>query len=329
MDTRPKTAVLHQFTGIGDLVWHIPYFEAVARQSRDGQVAVIAQPSTLARDLLAHEPWLTEVIDHDHRRRRSEGRASAHGGLTGMWRMAKQLRELKFDRLVLFSGRPSRGLLAALSGIPRRSGYGYHWLQRIFLTEPPFIPRYRGPAVAVYKEATAFAIAQGFCEDAIVPRIRVPAELVAEMSERLSHLPRPLYAFAIGTSEPHKQWGLDKFAALARRLLRTGCGVVLLGGPGERQLAEQIEAAAGQERPRAIMSLTQVPLVHTAAALHSVNACVGNDTGAISIAAASGCRTFVLLGNRPALDHDPLIQGLCADRLEDIAVDDVWRALRG
>jgi len=64
---RPRTVVLLQYTGIGDLVWHIPYFKRLAELSANGQITVVAQPSTLARHFIGHEPWVEAVIDHDHR----------------------------------------------------------------------------------------------------------------------------------------------------------------------------------------------------------------------------------------------------------------------
>ncbi|MBC7662344.1 MAG: hypothetical protein H7276_00885, partial [Caulobacter sp.] len=42
---RPRTAVLIQHAGMGDLVWHVPYFRRIAETSSDGQVTVIAPPS--------------------------------------------------------------------------------------------------------------------------------------------------------------------------------------------------------------------------------------------------------------------------------------------
>ncbi len=35
-DHRPRTAILLQFTGIGDLIWHIHYFRLIAERSRNG-----------------------------------------------------------------------------------------------------------------------------------------------------------------------------------------------------------------------------------------------------------------------------------------------------
>jgi len=91
-DSRPRTAVLLQHTGIGDLIWHIQYFKAVANQSQGGQVTVIAQPSTLAKAFLGHEPWVSRIIDHDHRPRRGDGRRGKHAGIQGMRQMAQELK---------------------------------------------------------------------------------------------------------------------------------------------------------------------------------------------------------------------------------------------
>ncbi|WP_395141341.1 glycosyltransferase family 9 protein [Schlegelella aquatica] len=327
-DPRPKTVVLHQFTGIGDLVWHIPYFKAVAEQSQGGQVSVIAQPSTLARQLIGHEPWVAEIIDHDHRPRRSERRKGRHAGLRGMWRFAQELRARRFDRIVLFSGRVSRGLLAWMTGIPVRMGYGYRWLQRIFLNCPPYIARYEGEGVPVYFEASALAVAHGFVSRPIVPRIELPAHAPAPVTAVLQDLPRPVRVLAVGTSEPHKQWGRDNFVALARQLLDEGGSVLVLGGRSESELATSIVQAlppAQQERAKPVTHLT---VLESAALLAQSDICIGNDTGMISVSAACGCPTVVVLGKRPTLAHDPLIHCVAGTALNLIRPQDVRAAAR-
>lgn len=229
-DTRPRTVVLLQFSGIGDLIWHIVYFKAIASQSQGGRITVVAQPSTLVKAFLGQAPWVERIIEHDHRPRRTEKRRGRHAGLVGMWRMATELRQGQYDRIVLFSGRISRGLVAALSGIPDRRGYGYRWLQRIFLNKGPFIQAHPGPSVAAYPEASAFAVAHGFADQWLRPTLEVPEDQMTAMGERLKDLPRPLYALAIGTSETHKQWGETNYARLTEALIQGGAGVVILGG---------------------------------------------------------------------------------------------------
>lgn len=327
-DNRPRTVVMLQYAGIGDLIWHIQYFKMVADTSRGGKVTVVAQPSTLTRAFIGKEPWVESVIDHDHRPRRGERRRGAHAGLTGMWRMARQLKQGRFDRIILFSGRPSRGLIAWMSGIPVRMGYGYRLLQRIFLNQGPYIRAYDGDALAVYPEASAFMIAHGFCKTAVVPHLAPPPEQLATMEERLAALPRPLYAFAIGTSEPHKQWGVEKFAELAMRLIREGSGVLLIGGPAEVALARDIEARIPADFRHGLVTVTDAPVLGSAAALRVASACVGNDTGMVNVAAAVGRPSFVIIGARPWLNQDPQnMHNIRAERLSDIDVDQVHALL--
>ena len=323
-DSRPRTVVLLQYTGIGDLIWHIHYFKMIAEQSQGGRVTVVAQPSTLTKAFIGKEPWVEAIIDHDHRPRRGEKRKGKHAGLSGMWRMAQELKAGQFDRIILFSGRASRGLIAWLSGIPVRMGFGYRALQRMFLNTPPYIDAYQGEALAVYPEASAFMVAHGFCPAPVVPRMDVPADMVALMTQRLASLPRPLYAFAIGTSELHKQWGIENFAELAHRLIQRGAGVVLLGGPAEVQIAKDIAARVPQADHHALAIVTDAPVLGSAAALRLADVCVGNDTGMINVAAAVGTKSYVLIGPRGTLNQDPeLMHNVRAAKLADITVDRV------
>jgi heptosyltransferase-2 len=325
-DVRPRTAVLHQWVGMGDLVWHIPYFRRIAQTSRDGRVSVIASPTCFARELLGHEPWVREVIDFDRHPRRHEGRSGRHAGVLGLWRFGRELRAHGFDRIALFTNHTNRALVSVIAGIPERLGYGTNWLQRRLLSHGPWIRRYRGPAVTAYKDATAFALAQGFAEAPIVPRLVVRPEALARMQARLAGLPRPLHALSIGSSEPYKQWGADRFAALAAELARAGRGVLLVGGPAERDMAQailrQVEPAL---QPR-VAALTDGSVGDTVAAMSLATTCIGNDTGACNIAAAVGTPTWVVLGPRPPLEHDPgTLHMIAAPRLADIRPGDVAR----
>lgn len=324
-DTRPRTAVQLQLNGMGDLVWHAQYFRCVAEQSQGGQVSVIAAPTTMARELIGHESWVREVIDFDRRPRKSERRRGRHSGLDGLWRFGAELAPKRFDRMVLFSDHPGRAIMVCWrAGIRTILGFGETWLQRLLLTRSPWIRRYRGPAVAGYKDATAFSIAQGFCSAPIVPRISVRPDALARMRERLAGLPRPLHALAIGASEPYKQWGEGHFVELAHRLAARGHGVLLLGGPAEAALAEAIHARVEPVLRHRVTTMTDSSVAESVAALSLVQSCIGNDTGAVQFAAAVGTHAFVVLGPRPPLEHDPQhVHMLQAAQLADISAADV------
>lgn len=279
----------------------------------------------MARELVGHEPWVREVIDFDRRPRRSERRKGRHSGWAGLLRFGAELAPRRFDRMVLFSDHPGRAILVCWrAGIRTILGFGETRLQRLLLTKTPWIQRYRGPAVAGYKDATAFSIAQGFCRAPIVPRISVRPDALARMRERLAPLQRPLHALAIGASEPYKQWGERNFVELANRLAARGHGVLLLGGPAESQLAKDIQARVEPALRGLVTTMTDGTVAESVAALSLVQSCIGNDTGAVQFAAGVGTHAFVVLGPRPPLEHDPEhVHMLQAARLADIGPADV------
>jgi len=323
-DTRPRTAVLHQWVGMGDLVWHAPYIRRIAETSRDGQVSVIASPTTFARQLIGHEPCVREIIDFDRHPRREEGRRGRHRGTLGLWRMGVELRDYDFDRIVLLTNHTNRSIVAVAAGIPQRLGYGTSWLQRRLLTSGPWIKRYAGPAVTAYKDVTAFAIAHGWSNEPVVPSLVVRQDALAHAGARLAGLPRPLHALAIGASEPYKQWGADNFAALASHLAHAGHGVVLIAGPAERAMAEATLQRVDPSLHALVRAITDGTVAETVAAMSLVQTCIGNDTGAANIAAAVGVPTWVVLGPRPPLEHDPdTLRMIVARSLAEIRPEDV------
>ena len=172
-------------------------------------------------------------------------------------------------------------------------------------------------------------VAHGYCPEPIVPHLTPPPEQVQAMQARLAQLPRPLYAFAIGTSETHKQWGAQNFATLAERLIDQGCGVMLLGGPAEVQIAKEINALAPDRIRHAMTTVVDAPVLGSAAALQVADYCVGNDTGMVNVGAAVGTPSWVIIGARPTLDQDPVnMQNITAAKLADITVERVLGLLQ-
>ena len=326
VDSRPRTAVLLQWVGMGDLVWHVPYFRRVAETSRGGRASLIASPTVFASQLVGHEPWVEEIIDFDRHPRRHEGRQGRHRGVLGLWRMGVELREKQFDRIVLFTNHTNRSLVALGAKVPERLGYGTTWLQRRLLSHGPWIARYSGPAVGTYEDATSFAIAHGWCDAPITPSLIVRPEALERVQARLQGLPRPMYALCIGSSEPYKQWGTDNFAALAAALAGAGHGVLLIGGPAEREMAQAILQRVDLALRARILPVTDGTVAETVAAMSLMKTCLGNDTGGVQIAAAVGTPTWVMLGPRPLLNHDPkTLHNLVARSLADIKPADVAR----
>jgi heptosyltransferase II len=103
---------------------------------------------------------------------------------------------------------------------------------------------------------------------------------------------RPLVALAPGAAHFTKRWPVEHWEALVRRL-RTTNDLVILGGPSERALGEQIAAAGGD---RAANAAGAFSLGGSAAMLKQVKSLVSGDTGLLHLATAVGTPVVGLYG---------------------------------
>jgi ADP-heptose:LPS heptosyltransferase len=111
--------------------------------------------------------------------------------------------------------------------------------------------------------------------------------------ETLSTVARPVVAMHIGASAPNKQWPLSHWSALVKGLADEGWGVVILGGPGDRAVAEKVAAESGAA-PLVLAGRTG--LRELAAIAYECELFVGCDSGATHVAALVGTRTVCMMG---------------------------------
>jgi len=125
------------------------------------------------------------------------------------------------------------------------------------------------------------------------PELRVPATTVdawrrrQELSGSL-----PVAALAPGAVGPSKRWQAASYVEVARELGRDGMAVWVLGGPDERDLANQIVTEAGDH----VRDLTGPDLRNAILALAAADLAISNDSGLLHIAAALGTPTIGIFG---------------------------------
>jgi len=89
---------------------------------------------------------------------------------------------------------------------------------------------------------------------------------------------------------PAKRWPVERYAEFAADLARKGVQPVIIGGPGERDLASVITASC----PAALDLAGRTRLVDICALARRAAGAVGNDTGPMHMIAAAGCPSVVL-----------------------------------
>ena len=284
-------AIVQPLPGIGDMIWHLPHVAALAARA-SGRVTLVAKASSRADRLLARQSAVGEVLWLD---KLPPGRGPSALRLAGV------LRSRRFAAAVLLHH--SRGLAFSLlaAGIPRRYGYGFTW-QRALLNRPPFLPHsmLHQPR---YDQATAWLTACGITLADPEPRIAVPEQARAAACARVGHARFPAVALGLGSSEPFRRWSNAAFAEVASALLVAGWrSVLLLGGPGEASVIDDLLAQLGPHAARAIpvigWPIDELAALLAASALH-----LGNDSGFLNLAAAVGTRAYGLFGATPPLHH--------------------------
>jgi len=328
MDNRPYTVVFQHDLGIGDLIFRLPYIEAVAKQSKNNKVALIARPTCRPMDILRGVEYIEEIIIYD--RWRKEDKKGEHRGLLGFFKLLKIVKAKKFERMVIFSDRIRYGLLAFMAGIPIRIGYGgfgWNWLQRFFLNRKPYIKKYNGPCITNYEWATELSIKHGFTDKRLVPRLKIPIELIEKHKDITNGLPDKNIVVAVGASVKHKDWGVENFTQLAIRLLEAGYGVIFIGGKSEEAILKNIYEKTPDKLRIYLKTLMPESVMDSAAIIKHCDICLGNDTGIVYVSAATESKTLVLIGNRPIPCHDPDIRYITAESISAITVDRVYNEL--
>jgi heptosyltransferase-2 len=91
-----------------------------------------------------------------------------------------------------------------------------------------------------------------------------------------------------------KQWGVDRFAKVTKSLSLKGAKIVLVGGPSDIVLGEQIEAEASGP---IINLIGKTSLLQMAAVLTRCAVFFGNDAGPMHVASLMGTQTIAVFGS--------------------------------
>lgn len=187
----------------------------------------------------------------------------------------------------------SSAIVARLSGARRRIGYG-GGLRRLLLTDVP--AREAGRDVHLSESYARLVEALGAGSLPLPAPSIVPPYDWRERTGRLGLGGGRYAVLAAGASYgPAKMWPANSYAALARMILGEGFErIVLVGSSAERDGLDLIARQAGA----GVVNLAgEIDVADLTAVLRGAAAVVGNDSGPVHIAAATGVPTIALFGS--------------------------------
>ena len=273
---------------IGDVVMISPALKSLREAYPWARIEAVSLPG-LAGCFAGH-PWVDGVVVYDPKGR--------DRGPLGFLKMASELRRNRYDLAVLFQKAFGAALMARLAGVPRRVGFDTDRRKLLLTHAIPETDRLRRIHHVEY--FLEVARAAGCAVDGL-PR-RVYFTLDQADRDFASHLLLRagaarfalLAAFAPAASKAPRAWHAERFAALAGELVqRRNAGIVVVGGPADREAARPILEAAGVAGIDAVGSST---VRQMAALIERCGLFVGNDSGPMHVAAALDVPVLALFG---------------------------------
>ena len=282
-----------RLTALGDILHTLPAVAALRSAHRNARIDWVVERKWAP--VLEGSPAINEVIPFD--------RASISGGI----RCARRLRQKNYTCAIDFQGLYKSSVLAALSAAPRRIGFERAWAR-----EPGAALLYTERVVPSGRHVTELNYSLAEKAGAVRPAkpeypLRVPAGGAASVRARLAEQKIADYiVVGPGGSWRAKCWPTDRYGQFCREFERShGLRAIVIHGPGEESLAEEVCRAAHPATP-AVMRTTIEELMGLLAHARCV---VAADSGPLHLAAALGASVVGLYGPTDPTRNGPFVPG--------------------
>lgn len=279
---RRKKILIVQTAFIGDVILATPLAEAAHQVFPDSTVDFMVIPA--AANLLEKNNFIRRVLIFD---KRGEQR-----GLVALWRLARTLQQEKYD-LALVPHRSLRSaLLVRLAKIPERLGFdrspalaGWLFTQRV-------------PYLQKHEVERNLDLLRGFNHSFVTPSPKVAWDKSDTQAAEafLKTAPRGKWfcALAPGSVWATKRWPLERFIALAQKLVHeTNAFIFLIGGRNDIALCAKIAAALDKN---CCNTAGKLSLRQSAALLDRCEILISNDSAPTHLGVATRCKVITLFG---------------------------------
>jgi heptosyltransferase II len=275
---------------VGDAILALPAIRAI-RNRPDANISILARSHVV--DIYRDQNVADDLIIYDHR--------GKHAGISGRERLASELRSRRFDVAILLQNAFDAAWLAWRAGIPQRIGYARD-ARSFLLTKAVPVPK-PGEIPAHEKFYYLELLRRSGWIDSIPdePFIKLHVNEASRTgaADQLAAagVRRDTVRIAVGAGASYgsaKCWPPSRFAELANQLqAQWDADVILFGAPGETD----VSLAIASEMKRAPIDLTgKTAVADLPALLSQCHVFIGNDSGAMHVAAAVGLPAVAIFG---------------------------------
>jgi heptosyltransferase-3 len=284
-----------QFRYFGDTIMMVPSLSALRLRFPEAELHVLV-PSEVA-PLVDALPWITRVWPMARRRGSAQFRQS--------WPILRQLRACRFDRSIDFSANDRGAILSFLCGAKRRLGFrctGGFWARNYCYTEQVAAPPSdRHECLRVFQLLSAWEIAPPQSTKGVEAGLRHSSQKETAAAQLI---PEGRVLCHIASSQPKKEWAIERWVELAQKLAEAGIEATFSTGitARERALLDTFK----QRVPGAPLLEPVTDLALYLAVLSRARAFISGDTGPMHFAAGLGVPTVAIFGPTSASRWGPL-----------------------
>jgi len=274
-----KVLILINKVGLGDCIIHINYIHEISKKYGK-PVSILAKENTRAEDLFEDDPHIDEVITLD----RLNDYSGSHDGLSGIFKLARDIKEKKFDKVFIFNSSIRYFLICKFAGIKKIAQY----------------PLFKKKGQHVVNTAKIFTENELNKIVSTQPKILISEDKILKARKDISQSHKNI-VLGISASGPTKRWGIKNFIKLIEKINeKQPSKFYLAAGKNDQQLIDEIlNSNIGSN----CISLNNLKINEMMPIIANCNLYCGNDTGFMHISAALNLKTVALFMDSPVLAY--------------------------
>jgi heptosyltransferase-2 len=276
---------------VGDAIMALPALQAVRKRFPQAEIAILALP--YVADIYRGQGVADELIGYD--------RKGQHAGIQGKEQLAAELKAKKFGSALLLQNAFDAAWIAWRAGIPERIGYDRD-ARGLLLTKAIRVPR-AGEIPAHEKFYYLELVKRAGWIDALPDVSEISLAVTDEQALRAEQklqsfgARRGAMRVAVGAGASYgsaKCWPPERFAVAINCLMnQRKAEIILFGTLSEAAVSAAIQAGLDQ----GVLDLTgKTEIAELPALLSRCSVFLGNDSGAMHVAAAVGLPVVAVFG---------------------------------
>ena len=269
-----KVLVIQPKIGMGDMVIYLPYIHAISKKYQT-PVSILVKANSRANQLLADDKHIDEVIILD----RSKNDAGTHDGVLGFFKLSKELKKRRFDKVFIYNGSLRYLLISKLARIKKISQYPLFKKKDNIVT-----------SAKIFTENELNSIVS--TQPTLILNKEKFEKVKDSFSANFKHI-----CLGISASGPTKRWNIKNFIKLCESINdKIPSKFYLAAGNNDQDLINEV---LNSKIGKNCISFKDLKISETMPLIKNCNLYIGNDTGWLHISSALNIKCVALFMDSP------------------------------